>query len=207
MKIIPGILAKTEKQLKEQLRKVAFAKKVHIDIMDGLFVPNKTIAVELLKKISIKRKTQIHLMAKQPEKYLSDLIEAGASEIIIHAESTKRANEILRFIKTQKIKAGIALNPKTKPAAHKKTIKTADMCLLMTVNPGFSGQKFKPKPLEKIKQIKKMNSKATIGIDGGINNLTCGSAKTKGADFCIATSSCTLTKNPKQAYKELQKCK
>jgi len=75
------------------------------------------------------------------------------------------------------------------------------------VNPGFSGQKFKPKPLEKIKQIKKINSLSTIGIDGGINNLTCKKAKIKGANFCVATSSCTLTKNPKQAYKELQKCK
>lgn len=207
MDIIPGILAKTQKALKQQLRKVAFAKKVHIDIMDGLFVPNKTIAVNLLKKTSIKQKTQIHLMAKQPEKYLSDLIEAGASEIIIHAESTKRAQEIIRFIKIKKIKAGIALNPKTNPSKCKDAIKLADICLIMTVNPGFSGQKFKPKPLEKIKQIKKTNSKIKIGIDGGITPLTCKKAKNAGANFCVATSSCTLTKNPKQAYKELQKCK
>ncbi len=207
MDIVPGILAKTQKALKEQLKKVAWAKKVHIDIMDGLFVPNKTIPAALLKKASIKQKIQIHLMAKQPEKYLSDLIEAGANEIIIHAESTQRANEILRFIKTKKIKAGIALNPSTKPSKCKEAIKSADICLIMTVNPGFSGQKFKSKPLEKIKQIKKINSLASIGVDGGINNLTCKKAKTKGADFCVATSSCTLAKNPKQAYKELQKCK
>lgn len=207
MKIIPGILAKTPKQLKEQLKKVDWAKKVHIDLMDGVFVPNKTIAASMLKKISIKQKIQIHLMAKQPEKYLSDLIESGASEIIIHAESTKRANEILRFIKIKKIKAGIALNPSTKPSKCKDAIKSADICLIMTVNPGFSGQKFKPKPLEKVKQIKKINSKIKIGIDGGINLLTCKKAKKSGANFCVATSSCTLAKNPKQAYKELQKCK
>lgn len=207
MNIIPGILAKTPKQLKEQLKKVAWAKKVHIDLMDGLFVPNKTIAASTLKKISIKQKIQIHLMAKQPEKYLSDLIESGASEIIIHAESTKRAKEIIQFIKIKKIKAGIALNPSTKPSKCKEAIKSADICLIMTVNPGFSGQKFKPKPLEKIKQIKKINPRSTIGIDGGITLGTCGQSKRKGADFCVATSSCTLSKNPKQAYKELQKCK
>jgi ribulose-phosphate 3-epimerase len=205
--IIPGILAKTQKQLKAQLKKVSWAKKVHIDLMDGVFVPNKTIAANMLKKISIKQKIQIHLMAKQPEKYLSDLIESGAKEIIIHAESTKRAQEIIRFIKIKKIKAGIALNPLTKPNECKEAIKSADICLIMTVNPGFAGQKFKPKPLEKIKQVKKINSRVIIGIDGGINLKTCGRAKTKGVDFCVATSSCTLSKNPKQAYKELQKCK
>jgi ribulose-phosphate 3-epimerase len=207
MEIIPGILAKNPKQLREQLKKVTWAKKIHIDIMDGLLVPNKTIAASALKKMSIKQKIQVHLMAKQPEKYLSDLIEAGASEIIIHAESTKRASEIMQFIKIKKIKAGIALNPQTRPSKCKDAIKTADTCLLMTVTPGFAGQKFKPKPLSKIKQVKKINSRATIGIDGGINTKTCGRAKTKGADFCVATSSCTFTKNPKQAYKELQKCK
>jgi len=207
MNIIPGILAKTPKQLREQLKKVSWAKKVHIDIMDGLFVPNKTITTKELKKLTIKQKIQIHLMAKQPEKYLLDLIEIGAKEIIIHAESTKRAKEIIQFIKIQKIKAGIALNPTTKPSKCKDAIKSADICLLMTVNPGFSGQKFKPKPLDKIKQVRKINSNATIGIDGGINLKTCWRAKTKKADFCVATSACTLTKNPKQAFKELRKCK
>jgi ribulose-phosphate 3-epimerase len=205
--IIPGILAKTQKQLREQLKKVSWAKKVHIDIMDGLFVPNKTIAANALRKTAIKQKIQVHLMARHPEKHLSDLIDAGASEIIIHAESTKRAKEIIQFIKIRKIKAGIALNPTTKPSKCKDAIKAADICLLMTVNPGFSGQEFKPKPLDKIKQVRKINSNATIGIDGGINLKTCGRAKTKNADFCVATSSCTLTKNPKQAYKELRKCK
>lgn len=207
MDIIPGILAKNPKQLREQLKKVSWAKKVHIDIMDGIFVPNKTITTTELKKASIKQKIQIHLMAKQPEKHLSDLIETGASEIIIHAESTNRAQEILQFIKIQGIKAGIALNPKTSPNKNSSTIRTADICLIMTVNPGFSGQKFKKQTLLKIKTIKKINSNIKIGIDGGINNKTCPLAKKSKADFSIATSACTLTQNPKKSYEELKKCK
>jgi len=207
MEIIPGILAKNSKQLRHQLRRVAWAKKIHIDLMDGAFVPNKTITTRELKKAAIKQKIQIHLMAKHPEKYLSDLIEIAASEIIIHAESTNRAREILQFIKIQGILGGIALNPKTNPKKYSNAIKTANICLVMSVQPGFFGQKFKKDALAKIKTIKKINSKIKIGIDGGINNKTCPLSKKEGANFCVATSSCTLSPNPKKSYEELKKCK
>lgn len=207
MEIIPGILARTEKELKKQLRKVSFAKKIHIDIMDGIFVPNKTFPFTSLKKFPSKQKIQIHLMTKNPEKYVQKLIELEADEIILHAESTKRAQEILRFIKTQKTKAGIALSPKTKPEQHKKAIQSSDTCLIMTVTPGFSGQKFKKEILKKIKTVKKIKQNITIGVDGGVNSTTCTHAKQKGASFAIATSACTLAKNPKKSYEELKKCK
>jgi len=206
--IVPGILAHTLTELKEQLHLLSWAKKVHIDIMDGDFVPSKTITALTLKKALPKMDMQIHLMAHEPHKYVKTYSRLGAQELIIHAEATKHASEVLEDIRLSGMKSGIAFNPQTAIAKHADTLVHADIALLMTVNPGFSGQPFIPKPLRKIAEIKKHNPLISIGIDGGINGTTCPLAARAGANFAIATSAIQHAADPKKAYRELiLKCK
>ncbi len=202
MEIIPGILATTLKELKKQLDAVSWAKKVHIDIMDGRFVPNKTISTLTLKKAIPKMDMQIHLMAVKPHRYVNAFARMGAKELIIHKEATKKTAETLEMIREKGMKAGIAYNPETK--IDKDSLIHADIALMMTVHPGFSGQTFIKKPLQKIAEVRKHNPTIIIGVDGGINHTTCRMARQ--ADFAIATSDVTKAQNPKKSYKELTKC-
>ena len=199
--IIPGILAKNLKELTEQLRILSFAKKVHIDIMDGAFVPNKTIQALTLKKNLPDKEMQIHLMAQKPHKHIKRFSRLGAKELIFHAESTDHASETLEDIRLSGMKAGIAFNPQTPIERHKDSLVHADIALVMTVHPGFFGQTFIKKPLHKIEEIKKHNPVIQIGIDGGISLTTC--KLVHAANFAIATSAIQKTDNPERAYEQL----
>lgn len=205
MDIVPGILATTVKELKEQLDRVKWAKKVHIDIMDGKFVPNKTIQALTLKKYLPNADIQIHLMCKKPHQYISQYARMGAKEFIIHAEATKNTHETLEDIRLAGMKSGIAFNPETRISQHKDALIHADLALIMTVHPGHSGQRFMKTPLTKIEQIKKHNPLVYIGVDGGVNLNTCQHACTAGAHWGVATSAVTKADNPKRAYTELLK--
>ncbi len=201
MEIIPGILAKTLKELKEKLKLLSWAKKVHIDIMDGKFVPNKTIQALELKKAIPKMDMQIHLMAYKPHTYINKFAKLGAKEFIFHAEATKHSAETLEATRQAGMKAGIAFNPQTK--INKDSLVHADIALVMTVHPGFSGQTFIKKPLHKITEIKKQNPIIMIGVDGGINHQTCALAAK--ADFAIATSAISQAKEPQKMYNTLRR--
>lgn len=199
--ILPGILATTPKQLKEQLERVKWAPKLHIDIMDGKFVKAKTIQALTLKKYLPKSEIQIHLMAQKPHKYIKTYSRIGASEFIIHSEATEHPCETLEDIRLAGMKAGIAFNPETKIAHHHHSLVHADIALVMTVRPGLSGQTFIKTPLNKVEQIKKLNPLIHIGIDGGVNLAN--ARIVSPADFCVATSAVTLAQDPKEAYQEL----
>ena len=201
--IIPGILVHTLKELKKELNKIKWAKKVHIDIMDGKFVPNKTIQAMALKKALPKMDMQIHLMAYKPHKYVQQYARLGAKELIFHAEATKKTAETLEMIREKGMKAGIAFNPETK--IDSDAVKHADIALVMTVHPGYSGQALIKKPLKKINEIKKQNPVIKTGVDGGISTSTCCLAMRAGADFAVATHAVTEAKDPKKAYKEMTK--
>ena len=205
MEIIPGILVHTLKELKEKLHLLSWAKKVHIDIMDGRFVPNKTIQALTLKKALPKMDMQIHLMAHKPHTYVNSFARMGAKELIFHAEATRKTAETLEMIREKGMKAGIAFNPETK--INPDAVKHADIALVMTVHPGYSGQSLIRMPLRKIAEIKKHNPTIIVGVDGGINNQTCRLASLSGADFAIATRAITDAENPKKAHQELtRKC-
>ncbi len=203
MEIVPGILVHTLKELKEELHKLSWAKKVHIDVMDGRFVPNKTIQALTLKKALPKMDMQIHLMAYKPHTYVESFARLGAKELIFHAEASKKTAETLEMIRETGMKAGIAFNPETKINAD--AVKHADLALVMTVHPGYSGQQFLKTPLRKIAEIKKHNPVIIAGVDGGINTQTCRMAAHAGADFAIATHAVTEAPNPKKAYTEMMK--
>ncbi len=204
--IIPGIIANTLKELKEKLRLLSWAKKVHIDIMDGRFVPNKTITALTLKKALPRMDMQIHLMAYKPHLYVNKFARLGAKEFIFHAEATRKSAETLEMIRETGMKAGIAFNPETNIGRHHDALLHADIAHIMTVHPGFSGQAFMKAPLRKIAEIKKQNPVIVVGVDGGVNHKNC--RLLKSADFAIATHAIAETQNPQTAYKQLSRaCK
>ncbi len=201
--ILPGILVHTLKELKQKNHVLKWAKKVHVDIMDGKFAPNKTISALTLKKAIPKNKMQVHLMALKPHKYISAFARLGVKELIIHAEVTKQPVEVLEEIRRAGMKAGIAFNPETKIERYSDALVHADIALVMTIHPGYSGQTMIKNTLRKIAEIKKRNPTIIAGVDGGVSMKTCRMIK---ADFVIATHAVTEAENPQKAYKQLKNC-
>jgi ribulose-phosphate 3-epimerase len=165
---------------------------LHIDVMDGCFVPNLTFGVKIIQTIRSQTALplDVHLMVVQPEKYFDDFAAAGASILTIHAEATPHLHRQLSRIRDLGCKAGVALNPSTPLNAVCEVIPEIDLLLIMTVNPGFGGQRFIPYSVDKIRRARLMldeeGSDATLEVDGGINRDTIHDAWTAGADAFVA---------------------
>ncbi|KNF08747.1 ribulose-phosphate 3-epimerase Rpe [Gottschalkia purinilytica] len=176
IKIAPSILSADFSNLEEQIQKIdkGGADLVHLDVMDGQFVPNITFGPPVIK--NIRRVTDlpfdVHLMIDRPERYIKEFVDAGADIITVHQESTLHLHRTIQQIKSYGIKASVALNPSTPLETIKHVIDDLDMVLIMTVNPGFGGQSFIPQMKEKIKELRKwIDSKKLdidIQVDGGI---------------------------------------
>jgi len=167
---------------------------LHIDVMDGQFVPNITIGPMFLPfcKKATKMPLDVHLMISQPERHIENFIEAGANYISIHVENNPNVMRTVQEIKELGCKAGIVLNPATPPEAITYLLPFVDLVLVMTVNPGFSGQEFIPEMVEKIKTIRKYidstNANVLLQVDGGVNKDTIKSVVDAGADVIVAAT-------------------
>jgi ribulose-phosphate 3-epimerase len=167
---------------------------LHIDIMDGIFVPNLTIGPPVISSLRAYTKLpfDVHLMIERPEQSIDNYIKAGADIITIHPESTVHIDRTISYIKNLGIKAGIALLPSTSDNVIDYILDKIDLILVMTVNPGFSGQEFIWKQLEKIKiiseKVKKTNRNIMLSVDGGINELTSKVCVTAGANLLVSGS-------------------
>jgi ribulose-phosphate 3-epimerase len=177
IQISPSILSADFSQLGKEIKRLeeAGADLIHVDVMDGHFVPNLTIGPPVIKalKKNCSIKFDVHLMISPVHKYIEAYSDAGADIITIHPEATENLSASISKIKELKKKVGVSLNPKTKVSVIKDYLKQIDLVLIMSVNPGFGGQKFMPEVLEKIKELKNIqedqNINFDIEIDGGIN--------------------------------------
>ncbi|MFV0520202.1 MAG: ribulose-phosphate 3-epimerase [Lachnospirales bacterium] len=170
------------------------AKYVHIDVMDGIFVPSISFGVPVIKSIRSKTTAvfDVHLMIEKPERYIKDFVDAGADIITVHYESTNHLDRTLELIKSFGVKCGVALNPSTPISILEEILPLVDMVLIMTVNPGFGGQKYITYCGEKVAKIKKISENMgydfDIEVDGGINMETIKLVKKAGANIFVAGS-------------------
>ena len=168
---------------------------IHIDVMDGEFVPNITFGMPVIKAIRGKtdKVFDVHLMINNPQRYIDEFIAAGADIITLHYESEKHLDRAIQYIKSKGIKAAVALNPATPTIVLKDIIANLDMVLIMSVNPGFGGQKFIPYSLNKIREVKEMAIKANnpnilIQVDGGVDKNNVKDVIEAGANVIVAGS-------------------
>lgn len=197
IKIAPSILSSDFSRLGEEIELLdkSEADYIHIDVMDGAFVPNITLGAPIVK--SIRNRTDkifdVHLMVESPSRYIDDFVDAGADIITIHYEAEKHIDRAIQYIKSKGVKAGVVLNPGTPTILIKDLISKLDMVLIMSVNPGFGGQSFIDYSIEKVKEIdemrKKYNKDLIIEIDGGIGVDNIKAVREAGVDVAVAGSS------------------
>jgi len=183
----------------------------HLDIMDGVFVPNISFGFPVMKYIKkhAQKPLDVHLMITEPDRYIDDFNEAGADILTVHIETCNHLHRTVQRIKSLGMKAGVSLNPHTPVNLLKDIIADLDLVLLMSVNPGFGGQKFIPNALEKIKELKQLitekKSNALIEVDGGVDNTNAKSLINAGCDVLVAGSYIFKSKNPTETIQGLKK--
>lgn len=213
MKIAPSILSvKIEEYPKviKELENLDISY-LHLDIMDGKFVPNSTYDAEEVK--NIRKMTSMfldtHLMIENPENYINSYINAGSDSITFHFEATTNVKKIIKMIKDKNLKCGISIKPKTNVDVLLPYLSEIDMVLVMSVEPGFGGQKFMDSALNKIKQLANLRMtnhySYLIEVDGGINNETSKICKNAGADIIVVGTYLMNSNNKKETIKELNK--
>ena len=182
---------------------------IHIDVMDGVFVPNISFGFPLLQAISkhSKKLNDVHLMIVEPEKYFQQFRDAGAHQITIHYESVKHLDSAIHQIKKTGALAGVALNPATPVSVLKEIIHLLDLVLIMSVNPGFGGQQFIPYSINKVKEAKALitaaNSNAKIEVDGGVGLKNAKDLIAAGANVLVAGNAVFGSANPLQTIQDL----
>lgn len=182
---------------------------LHIDIMDGVFVPNISFGFPVLKYVQklCKKPLDVHLMIVEPPKFINEVKECGGEIMNVHYEVCPHLNRVVQQIKAAGMKAGVTLNPATPVCMLRDIVADLDLVLLMSVNPGFGGQKFIPNTLNKVKELRKLisetGSHALIEVDGGVNGETGKQLKEAGADVLVAGNYVFKSQDPISTIKEL----
>ncbi len=183
---------------------------IHVDIMDGVFVPNISFGLPVTAAISkvAGKPLDVHLMIVQPEKYLKAFRDAGAAIITVHAEACVHLHRTIQEIRDLGVKAGVAINPHTPVSVLENVIADLDLVLIMSVNPGFGGQKFIHQAIKKVKDVKSLiiasGSSALIEVDGGVNDVTGRQLSEAGADALVAGNYVFASESPEKAIEGLK---
>ncbi|SET81158.1 ribulose-5-phosphate 3-epimerase [Oceanobacillus limi] len=210
-KIAPSILSADFAKLGQEIEDVekGGAEYIHVDVMDGHFVPNITIGpliVEAIKPIT-DLPLDVHLMIEDPDSYIPSFAEAGASILTVHQEASVHLHRTIQLIKDAGVKAGVAINPATPAEFIKEVLPDIDLVLIMTVNPGFGGQSFISSSVEKMKKVdrwrKELGLNFEIEVDGGVNTSTAKLCTDAGADVLVAGSAVYNKEDRKQAIQEI----
>lgn len=210
--IAPSLLAADFGNLQRDIEMVneSSADWFHLDIMDGVFVPNISYGMPIMETIKkhAQKPLDVHLMIVEPERYIETFADLGADILTVHYEASTHLHRTLQAIKQTGMKTGVALNPHTNVLLLEDVIKDIDVVLLMSVNPGFGGQKFIENTYRKIRQLKELvldNEASTkIEVDGGVNNENIQKLADAGADIFVAGSHVFKSENPSQTIEELQ---
>jgi len=211
VQIAPSVLSADFTRLEDQIRAVekGGAEILHFDVMDGCFVPNITIGLPVLRSVRKKTRLKIdcHLMIVEPSRYAVEFVKAGADMVSVHVEADVHLHRTLSAIRQAGAEAGIAVNPATSLSVLDEAISFADFVLLMSVNPGFGGQRFIPTSLDKLRRLRQMiqekGLKTRIEIDGGIDSKNISQVVQAGAEIIVAGSAVFENENPTQAVKDL----
>ena len=206
MKIAPSVLAADFTRLGEEINRVSKADYIHLDIMDGHFVPNISFGHELvaaLRPLSSVR-FDVHLMMDHPLFYIPSVVKAGADLITFHVECSDSISETIDAIHQGGVKAGLVLKPGTPVETLWPWLDRIDMVLVMTVEPGFGGQKFMPDMMDKVRAIKERAPQMLIEVDGGVNDATIPQCVEAGVDICVAGTGVFRAENAEEALIRLQ---
>jgi ribulose-phosphate 3-epimerase len=210
--IVPSILAADFARLADEIERVerGGATMIHIDIMDGHFVPNLTMGPPLVESIRKVTKAQfdVHLMIEDPDRYAPDFIQAGANHIAVHQEACRHLDRTLRLIRSHGAGPGVVLNPATPISTLEDVLDLVDHVLIMSVNPGFGGQEFIPRSLEKIRHLRRWREERrldfAIEIDGGVSRDNVAEIVKAGCDWLVAGTSVFHSADPTATVKEMQ---
>ena len=213
IEIAPSILASDFARLADEVHKVeeGGADVIHVDVMDGHFVPNISLGIPVVA--SLRKATRlpldVHLMIEQPEEYIEDFIEAGANRVLVHEEATAHLDRALEMIREHGAQAGAAINPATPVVMLSEVLDKLDTVLVMSVNPGFGGQKFIPNACEKIRQLNQMRARYNVSfrieVDGGVDLDNAAELAQAGANTFVAGTSIFHTPDPAAAARQLRK--
>lgn len=211
VEILPSILSADMARLAEAIEpvKAGGAKLIHVDVMDGHFVPNITIGPPVVR--SLRRATDllldVHLMVEEPDRYILDFIQAGADMVTVHQEAVVHLDRTLNLIRTGGAEVGVAINPATPVETLAVVLEIVDCVLVMSVNPGFGGQQFIPYTLHKIRQLDRLRRERSLGfrieVDGGVTTENVAEVARAGAEWIVAGSSVFHSSNPRQAVEDL----
>ncbi len=211
--ISPSVLSSNFLNLRSEIEMLnkSEADFIHLDVMDGVFVPNISFGFPIIKQIKkiSKKPLDVHIMITEPDRYIEEFANSGAKILTLHYEASLHLHRSVQKIKQNRMQAGVSINPHTPVFMLEDIIKEVDLVLIMSVNPGYGGQKFIENTYKKVKQLKEMieknSSKALIEVDGGVNEKNSKKLFNAGADILVAGSSIFKSKNPEKTIIELKK--
>src|ERR1035438_4254986 len=212
VEIVPSILSADFSRLAEEITRVerGGATILHLDVMDGHFVPNLTIGPPVVESIrkSTRLHLDVHLMIENPERYVTEFVKAGANSVLVHYEACRHLDGTLEMIRKAGAMAGVVLNPATPVAVLENVLEVADYVLLMSVNPGFGGQKLIPYVLDKVRQLDVMRRAKKLAlpieIDGGVDRENLAEVVRAGCDWIVTGSAVFHSADPEAAVREMR---